>query len=118
MKKEMEEIKERLSDDVLNTRIGSRIDTIIAGKKTYQANDLETHKIVDEKTLVHKSIKEIEQRKSRRPNMVIFQYPEDKSNLRAERKKHDLKLIHNKTITGSFQGRTNQKRTIWTTSST
>ena len=47
MKKEMEEIKERLSDDVLNTRIDSSIDTIISGMKTYQANGQETHRIVD-----------------------------------------------------------------------
>ena len=92
MKKEMEEIKEKLSDEALHTRIDARINTIVSGSNKNEHIDMR-RKPIDEKTIVNKSIKEMEQRKSRRPNMVIFQYPENKSQLRETRQKHDLDLI-------------------------
>ena len=48
MKKEMEEIKEKLSDEALHTRIDARINTIVSGSKNNEHIDMR-RKPIDEK---------------------------------------------------------------------
>ena len=64
MKKEMEEIKENLCDEALHTRIDARINTVVLSGSNKNENVDIRRKTIDEKTIVHKSIKEMEQRKA------------------------------------------------------
>ena len=49
--------------------------------------------IIEEKQLIRHSIKEIEDRKVRRPNMIIYNYAENKAQLQEERQKHDMEIV-------------------------
>jgi len=101
---EVNEIKEQLSEESMNIRIDQRINhalknvqedsewSTIVKNSLQQPQAIATNQL-EEKQIVRQSVKEIEERKSRRPNMIIYHYAEHKSQLKEERQKHDLEIV-------------------------
>ena len=96
---DVNEMKEQLTDEAMNSRIDKRINEAL--KTEIENPQLATNsqkkqphtKSVEEKQIVRQSIKEIEDRKSRRPNMIIYHYPEHKSQLKEEKHKHNINIL-------------------------